>query len=109
MLIATRQLSVRVEDDDVALEVRLFKPISENGAWSCPYEIDWPSGTRRSRAVGADAVQAILLAFQKIGTELYMSDYHKNGQLSRAHASSGYGFPVPRNVRDILVGEDLDL
>jgi hypothetical protein len=109
MPIATRKLSVRVQDRDVALEIRIFEPVSENEAWSCRYEIDWPSGTKSARAVGVDAIQAIILALQKIGITLYMSDYHKNAQLTWPAAGGGYGFPVSRNVRDLLIGEDLNL
>lgn len=109
MPIATRKLVVRIEGRDVMLEIRLFKPVSDDGAWSCRYEIDWPSGTKHGRAVGIDGIQAILLALQKIGIILYTSEHHKNAQLAWPAAKSGYGFPVPSNARDLLVGEDQDV
>jgi hypothetical protein len=109
MLVAKRRLYVRLGGSDVALEVRLFKPEFESGVSSCRYEIDWPSGTQKSRAAGVDSVQAIILALQKIGVALYTSEYHRNAQISWLEAENGYGFPVPSNARDLLVGEDLDI
>jgi Domain of unknown function (DUF6968) len=109
MPIATRTLAVESEGRQVALEIRLFKPEPDDEASSCRYEIDWPSGTKSKRAVGVDDIQAILLALQLIGSELYTSEYHKNGQLVWLAAESGYGFPVPSTARDLLVGEDRDM
>jgi uncharacterized protein DUF6968 len=109
MLIATRKLDARIQGHDTAVQIRIFQPVCENEAWTCEYEIDWPSGAKSGRAVGVDAIQAILLALQKVGVTLYTSDYHKNGQLSWPSSGSGYGFPVPSNVRDLLIGEDLRL
>lgn len=42
---------------------------------------------------------------------LYFSDYHKTGRLKWPGddieaAGGGYGFPVPRNARDLLIGID---
>lgn len=109
MVIATRKLAIRSEGCDVTFEVRLFEPISDDEASSCRYEIDWPSGQKHGRAVGIDSMQAIFLALQKIGIALYVSEYHKNAQLVWPMAGDGYGFPVPGNARDLLVGEDLDM
>ena len=109
MLIATRHLVVRTDGREVTMEIRLFKPELDGEASSCRYEIDWPSGTKSSRAAGVDDIQAILLTLQKIGIELYTSAYHKNGELEWLTAGSGYGFPVTSNVRDLLVGEDRDM
>ena len=109
MIIAARKLIVRSEGRDATVEIRLFAPVSEDGAWSCGYEIDWPSGTKHSRGVGGDGIQAIFLALQKIGITLYMSEYHRNGHLAWQIAGGGYGFPVPSNARDLLAGEDRDM
>lgn len=109
MQIAARKLKVRMSDRDVDMEVRLFAPVKEDTAWTCPYEIDWPTGAKSSSAAGLDAIQAIFLAFQKIGIELYVSSYHQNGELLFDFPGRGYGFPVPYNARDLLVGDDLTL
>lgn len=109
MLIASRQLKIHHPGKDVDVEIRLFKPTHEDGSWTCNYEIDWPTGIRKSYGSGVDAIQAMLLALQKIGIELYTSEYHENGTLYWFDRGDGYGFPVPRNVRDLLVGDDLFL
>jgi hypothetical protein len=41
-----------------------------------------------------------------IGAHLYFSDYHKTGCLYFEKQGSGYGFPVPKNARDMLIGDD---
>ncbi|MDB5588091.1 hypothetical protein ABIB57_000868 [Devosia sp. UYZn731] len=57
-------------------------------------------------AHGQDGVQALLIAMQKIGIELYSSSYHRAGNLMLDRPGSGYGFPVPPIMRDLLVGND---
>lgn len=56
-------------------------------------------------------MQALTLALQKIGTEIYTSDFHKSGLLSwddskKSNSRTGYGFPVMPSVRDLLIGDD---
>ena len=58
------------------------------------------------QAWGIDSVQAILLALQMIGADIYTSSYHKSGHLMFEEAGQGYGFPVPESLRDLLVGND---
>ena len=91
------------------MEVRLFKPTNEDGTWVCNFEIDWPSVTKKSYAAGADAIQAILLALQTIGIQLYTSDYHLSAALFWHESGHGYGFPLMSSLRDSLVGDDLSL
>lgn len=56
--------------------------------------------------VGFDSAQALLLALQMIGTDLYTSTYHKAGLIFFQEPGKGYGFPVPATIRDLYVGED---
>ena len=72
----------------------------------CRYEIDWPEVTRKSFAAGLDSVQALHLALQKIGIDIYMSKHHESGALIWINPDDGYGFPVPKNGRDFLIGSD---
>ena len=58
-------------------------------------------------AHGADALQALVIALQMIGAELYASEYHKLGQLF-VEGQQGYGFPVAQNIRHLLVGFDAE-
>jgi hypothetical protein len=109
MLIATRQLKVHGPNKDVDVEIRLFKPVRDGDGWICNYEVDWPTGCKKSYGAGVDAIQAILLSLQKIGIELYTSNYHENDTLRWVDQGGGYGFPVPKTVRHLLVGHDLSL
>ena len=42
-----------------------------------------------------------------IGITLYTSSYHRLVQIFFEMEGSGYGFPVPTNARDMLIGDDL--
>jgi hypothetical protein len=55
---------------------------------------------------GYDAVQAILLTLQFIGSRIYGSNEHKSGSLYLDEIGRGYGFPVPYTMRDELIGDD---
>lgn len=107
MVIATRVLKLRGPEADTEIPIRIFSPEKgEAGGWFCRYEISWPHREWQSTGWGVDAVQAILLTFQKIGIEIYTSEYHKSGQLMWEAPGKGYGFPVPHNARDLLIGDD---
>jgi hypothetical protein len=75
--------------------------------WICRYEIDWPSQKRSH--FGVDSFQALILALQTIGAEIYASVYHKAGSQKWAERYRGYGFPVGGNLRDLLIGDDANL
>ena len=106
MLIATRTLTL-AGAEPMAIQIRLFSPEQGNdGGWFSRYEIDWPHARYVSTGWGVDAFQAIALTLQKIGVDIYFSEYHKSGKLMWKAAGQGYGFPVPKNARDMLVGED---
>lgn len=106
MIVASRTLKLRRGAGDADVAVRIFTPRQGEDSWSCDYEIGWPEGTRRGTANGFDSVQALLVALNFIGSELYTSDYHKAGSLAFAGSWKGYGFPVPQNLRDLLIGDD---
>jgi hypothetical protein len=44
---------------------------------------------------------------EKIGVEIYGSDHHRSGKLEWLSTYKGYGFPVPHNSRDLLIGDDV--
>jgi hypothetical protein len=106
VIFAKRLLSLREKGIDQDVPIRIFAPTSDGVEWVCRYEIDWPDGHRERAIHGADSVQALLLALKMIGFDLYTSEAHKTGRLMWEAAGQGYGFPVPVNARDLLVGED---
>jgi hypothetical protein len=105
MLIAKRILHLN-SFDKPSIEVCLYAPQEQDGAFFCRYTIGWPNGIVESAGWGVDAIQAILLTLQKIGVDVYMSDAHANGSLIWREPDKGYGFPVPKNARDVLIGDD---
>jgi hypothetical protein len=106
MVVASRSLTLRQREGNVAVEIRIFAPQPDQAHWSCAYEIDWPEGTRKFATSGIDSIQALILALNMIGSEIYTSEYHKAGHLSLGDSWKGYGFPVPQNLRDLLEGDD---
>jgi hypothetical protein len=105
-MIATRMLKIKDEDEFRDMPICIFEPEEQGGSWSCRYEIDWPEGRESREIWGIDPVQALLLACQMIGAELYTSDYHKSDRLMFHEPGQGYGFPVPESLRHLLIGND---
>lgn len=57
-------------------------------------------------AGGVDAVQAIDIALKMIGALIYANDHHAAGKLMWLTPGQGHCFPVAKEIRDVLVGED---
>ncbi len=109
MIIATRVLTLRRDGGDVEIPIRIFAPEqSDIAPWICRHEIDWPDGTLKRYAAGEDAVQALHLNLCMIGVEIYASEEHESGKLQWTEPGQGYGFPMMKTVRDLMVGQDRD-
>jgi hypothetical protein len=106
MLIATRQLTLTKGGTVETVTVRIFAPREQARGWQCQFEIAWPDGPVQGAAEGVDAVQALELTLKLIGAELYNSQAHRDGTLAWERPGGGYGFPVARAIRDMLVGDD---
>jgi hypothetical protein len=107
MMIATRTLKLRDAGREFDVPVRIFAPEHQrDGCWLCRYEIDWPDGRKSVASGGVDSFQALVLALQMIGSELYATNYHDQGKLSLDGVVGGYGFPVAASLRDMLIGDD---
>jgi hypothetical protein len=102
----TRVLKMKNCGPKQEITVRVSWPIEDKSAWSCEWEIQWPNRKRANSARGIDGIQAITNALQMIGSEIYCSEEHKAGGLSWSEKWIGYGFPVPSNIRNLLVGND---
>lgn len=107
MIIATRTLKLLTQTGSIDVPIRIFAPEPARIDWACRFEIDWPEGRLERFAEGVDAVQALLLALQMIGAQLYASSQHESGRLMWLEPARGYGFPVPQSMRDMLIGDDL--
>ena len=104
MLIASRTLRLRQHPTDIPVPIRIFAPEERDIDWACRLEIDWPDEPTTLDVMGVDAVQALELALRMIGAFIYASDHHASGNLIWEAPGEGYGFPVPNNIRDLLVG-----
>jgi len=109
VVVAERRIIVTSPSGDTEVPVRLFQPENDEGMWICRYEIEWPGQKRSHFAGGVDSFQALILALQMIGAELYASAHHKAGSLKWFERYRGYGFPVGCNLRDFLIGDDRNL
>lgn len=106
MLILTHTLHLNRPAGKVPVEIRLYQPLPTGASWICNFEIDWPKGRLARHGVGEDALQALVTALQMIGAQIYTSPYHEDGSLRAYDREDGYGFPVPNNLRDLLIGVD---
>lgn len=107
MEIARRILKLREMDRDIDVAVKIFLPQEmPDQAWSCRYEIDWPDRPSSKEIYGVDAAQALIIALQIIGVELYTSEHHKSGKLFFDKPGNGYGFPPSASIHDLLQGDD---
>ena len=104
-----RVLKIDTEAGEKELPIRFYLPAQRENDWDCEYEIDWPTGVRRFKAHGIDSVQALSLALQMVGAELYTSDAHRSGKLKWLERHCGYGFVLPQTIRDLYEGDDQSL
>jgi hypothetical protein len=70
----------------------------------CPYQVVGIGNERVRYAGGVDAVQALQLAMQMIGAELYTSPEAQSKQISwdGGGVAGDLGFPVPDGLQDLL-------
>jgi hypothetical protein len=107
MVIVNRNLKFETESGEKDIPIKIYLPIQQNDdSWQCEYEIGWPAEVRKSKAFGIDSIQALSLAMQKIGSEIYTSDAHRSGKLMWLKRKDGYGFPLPSGIRDLYEGAD---
>ena len=102
----TRVLKLQSNGTEVDVSVRIFWPIEEATAWDCRWEIDWPDRQRANSGRGVDSIQALMQALNMVGAEVYSAIEFRSGRLSWHPGWSGCGFPVPGNIRDLLIGDD---
>ena len=106
MLAGVRTLTINSSGGPLPVEIRLYLPEPYDFLWDARYEIDWPERKVKSHCVGNDSIAALHGAIEKIGTELYMSRYHHDRSLEWIKPWVGYGFPLPKGARDLLIGHD---
>lgn len=105
-VIVTHRLFIAKDNADWPIDIQIYSPVPLGKSWGCKYEIDWPEGQYSITAEGEDALQSLTIALQMIGADIYTSAYHQEGSLRAYDKEDGYGFPVPNNLRDLLIGVD---
>ena len=109
--IAVRHYSLVENGHRSEMAVRIFQPEPEPGEpnYRCRFQIEWPSGIKQRHAFGVDAIQALILALNLLGAYINTSQAVKEGRLVWLEPGGGFGLPVPRNIEDILQGDDRPL
>ena len=98
--IATRELQASGRKITVVIGKPEMFPDGVN--FYCPYQIVGIGNERVRYAGGVDAVQALQLAMQMIGAELYTSQEAQSKQLSWVDDTGNLGFPVPDVLQDLV-------
>jgi hypothetical protein len=71
----------------------------------CPYQIEGLGSDEVRRTIGIDALQALTLALQTVGSTLVSSDHYKAGRLKAFASDEGrtdLGFPLYDGSEDLL-------
>jgi len=98
--VATRELQASGRKITVVIGKPEMFPDGVN--FYCPYQIVGIGNERVRYAGGVDAVQALQLAMQMIGAELYTSREAQSRQLSWIDDTGNLGFPVPDVLQDLV-------
>jgi hypothetical protein len=105
-VIATRELTLD-QSRKITILIGKPQPTPEGIDWYCPFEKLGIGSGRIKHAMGVDAMQALVLVLQMVGTELYTSGEYKAGRLEWDCGVNGdLGFPVPDIIRDVLPGKE---
>jgi len=104
--IATRSLKL-IGETTREVTVGIKRPVPDDGPYRCEYQIVGIGSGKVRYAMGEDSMQALLLALQFIGTDLYTSDEAKAGRLTW-FGSPNLGFPVPDIIADLVPKDPKD-
>lgn len=101
-VIATRELAL-AGGGPVVVTIGKPERSPDGSAFYCPFQIAGLGADSIMDASGEDAVQALMLAFKRIGAFLYTSAEARSGALSwdAATASGDLGFPVPDALKHL--------
>jgi hypothetical protein len=103
IVIATRVLTLP-KGKEVTVAIGKPRKFRNGIDYYCPFQILGMGDDQVRYCGGVDAVQALQLALENIGTRLYSSKDAKTGTLSwdAGRTKGDFGFPVPNVIRDLL-------
>lgn len=97
--VAMRKLELSGND---CVEILIFEPQEKlKHEFHCKFRIIGLNGDYFRNVVGEDGVQALMLALERIGIDLYTSEAAKAGKLTW-NGEADLGFPVPSGLEDLL-------
>lgn len=100
-VIASRTLRARTQLDRVTVSIGAPKPYPDGKDFYCPFRIEGLGDDRVKYAGGVDSIQALQLAMQRIGVELYASPRAPDLRWIDPD-DLDLGFPVPDNLSDMV-------
>lgn len=101
ILIASRQLMLKVNDKEELIEVNIFLPEQlDSFDYKCKYLIKWPNKEKKFYGCGIDSLQALLNALAMVKVEIMTSSFAKDQVLEWYENKIDYGFDVIRTVVD---------
>lgn len=98
--IAMRRLELEGENAG-EVTVGIKRPVRDDGFYKCEYQIVGVGSGKVRYAAGEDSMQALVLALQMIGADLYTSEAAKKGSLTW-FGSPNVGFPVAEAIADLV-------
>ncbi|HVZ99047.1 MAG TPA: hypothetical protein VG841_01895 [Caulobacterales bacterium] len=69
-----------------AARIQLHAPHLDQSHWRCDYTIEWPGYHRQGYAMGVDSWQALKLAMQNVGTDIFVSEDFERGDVGEVDA-----------------------
>jgi hypothetical protein len=87
----------------IAVKIGNPKKLSGHDDYKCENQICGLKNNNIKHACGIDSLQALMLALERVGAEIYTYQDHKDGRLRWAGDESGLlGLPIPNNIEDII-------
>jgi hypothetical protein len=100
--IATRRLVLRKGNETTDVLVHIGRPVQEEKAWRCDFQIDGLDDDEIHATWGVDGIQAMSLCLKHIGIYLESREEAKEGRLTFGKGTD-LGFPnfrIPSSPND---------
>lgn len=99
-VIALREFELS-SDTQSAVTVTVNRPFQVDNSWRCEFAIRGPEGEIVFYGMGADSLQAVVLALENIASLLYTSEAFKAGQLTWL-GQRNLGLPTAKAMADLV-------
>jgi len=106
-IVAHRELTEADSGEKIIIEI--LRPYLQDDNAICDYNIKWPNKIEHGSVSGIDEVQAISLCLQRIGAIIYTNKIVDINRLIWLEQGGGFGFFLPKTLRDLYIGDDKNL